>query len=198
MALKTIRLYGRLGAIFGRVHRLHVETGAEAIRALCVTIDGFESYMMDSKRDGIRFACFKGKRNIDLNGLQTGIGDEDFRVAPILHGAKNGGLFQTILGAVMVVVGVVISVYSAGALSTFGASLAAGGVGMMAGGVIQMLSPQPPGMSQRQDSDNAPSYAFGQPVNTTAQGNPVGVLWGEREIGGAIISAAIIANEVRN
>lgn len=196
MALKTIRLYGRLGALFGRVHRLHIETCSEAIRALCVTVDGFEQYLRDSKSMGIRFACFKGKRNVGVDQLALGLGDEDFRIAPVLAGAKKGGVFQTILGAVMVVAGIVATfIPGAQAAAPY---LIAGGISTMAGGVIQLLTPQPPGLSQRQDADNKPSYAFGQPVNTTAQGNPVGILWGEREIGGAVIGAGIIANEVRN
>ena len=198
MALKTIRLYGRLGAQFGRVHRLDVQTCSEAIRALCVLIDGFEHYMRNAKKNGIRFAVFKGKENITAENLVTGLGDREFRIAPIAVGAKKGGLFQTILGAVMVVVGVAITFGTAGTMSTFGAYLAMTGASFMLGGVMQMLSPQPQGMSQREDTDNKPSYAFGQPVNTTAQGNPVGVLWGYREIGGAVLSAGIIANEVRN
>ena len=47
----------------------------------------------------------------------------------------------------------------------------------------------------RQDADNKPSYAFGGPVNSTAMGNVVGVLFGEREIGGAVISAGIVAED---
>ncbi|QHJ82046.1 MAG: hypothetical protein [Caudoviricetes sp.] len=196
MALKTIRLYGKLGALFGRVHRLHVESGSEAIRALCAILPGFQNYMRDSKAMGITFACFKGKRNIGVDTLAFGLGDEDFRIAPIPAGAKKAGVFQTILGAVMVVAGIVASfIPPIAAASPF---LIQGGVALMAGGVIQMLSPQPGGLSTSQDAANKANYAFGGPVNTTAQGNPVGVLWGEREIGGAVISAGIIANEVRN
>lgn len=196
MALKTIRLYGKLGALFGRVHRLHVESGSEAIRALCVTVDGFEQYLRNSKVMGIRYACFKGKRNIGVDQLGVGIGDNDFRIAPVMAGAKKGGVFQTILGAVMVVAGVVASMFPGGQAAA--PYLIAGGLSTMAGGVIQLLSPQAQGLSVGESADNKPSYAFGGPVNTTAQGNPVGVLWGEYEIGGAVISAGIIANEVRN
>ncbi|MCE1424815.1 tail assembly protein, partial [Enterobacter hormaechei] len=46
-----------------------------------------------------------------------------------------------------------------------------------------------------QEPDNKPSYAFGGPVNTTASGNPVPLLYGQREIGGAIISAGIYAED---
>jgi len=194
--LITIRLYGALGARFGRVHRLAVQTSAEAVKALCVNFDGFESYLMNAKKNGMVFAVFRGKRNIGVEDYQNLGGNNDIRIAPVMEGAKKAGIFQTILGAVMVVAGIAIATLSEGTLATFGAGLAAGGVGMMAGGIYQMLSPQPKGLQSREDPDNKPSYAFGGAVNTIAMGNPVPVLYGEREIGGAIISAGIVAEDI--
>ncbi|EPE6984642.1 tail assembly protein [Citrobacter freundii] len=194
--LTTIRLYGTLGARFGRVHKLAVQTSAEAVKALCINLDGLESYLMNAKKNGMTFAVFRGKRNIGVQDYRELGGGSDIRIAPIMEGAKKAGLFQTILGAVMVVAGIAISYFSSGTLATFGASLAAGGVGMMAGGVFQMLSPQPKGLQGRDDPDNKPSYAFGGSVNTLAMGNPVALLYGEREIGGAIISAGIISEDI--
>ncbi|EMM1154162.1 tail assembly protein [Citrobacter freundii] len=194
--LTTIRLYGTLGARFGRVHQLAVQTSAEAVKALCINFDGLEQYLYDAKKNGMTFAVFRGKRNIGVQDYRELGGGSDIRIAPIMEGAKKAGLFQTILGAVMVVAGIAISYFSSGTLATFGASLAAGGVGMMAGGVFQMLSPQPKGLQGRDDPDNKPSYAFGGSVNTLAMGNPVALLYGEREIGGAIISAGIISEDI--
>lgn len=195
--LSTIRLYGEMGARFGRVHHLAVDSCAEAISALSAILPGFDQYMRDSQSRGLTFAPFIGKRNIGFNEISQPIPDgEEFRIAPIIIGNKKGGLFQTILGAAMIVAGVVASFIPGGqAVSPY---LVAAGISTAAGGVMQMLSPQSTGMKIREDDANAPSYAFGQPVNTTAQGNIVGVLYGEREIGGAIISAGIIANEVRS
>lgn len=195
--LSTIRLYGEMGARFGRVHHLAVDSCAEAISALSAILPGFDQYMRDSQSRGLTFAPFIGKRNIGFNEMSQPIPDgEEFRIAPIIIGNKKGGLFQTILGAAMIVAGVVASFIPGGqAVSPY---LVAAGISTAAGGVMQILSPQSTGMKIREDDANAPSYAFGQPVNTTAQGNIVGVLYGEREIGGAIISAGIIANEVRS
>lgn len=195
--LSTIRLYGEMGARFGRVHHLAVDSCAEAISALSAILPGFDQYMRDSQSRGLTFAPFIGKRNIGFNEMSQPIpAGEEFRIAPIIIGNKKGGLFQTILGAAMIVAGVVASFIPGWqAVSPY---LVAAGISTAAGGVMQMLSPQATGMKIREDDANAPSYAFGQPVNTTAQGNIVGVLYGEREIGGAIISAGIIANEVRS
>ncbi|WP_426708424.1 tail assembly protein [Enterobacter cloacae complex sp. 280C5] len=196
--LTTIRLYGALGARFGRVHKLAVQTSAEAVKALCINFDGLEDYLMNAKKNGMIFAVFRGKRNIGVQDFQELAGDSDIRIAPVMEGAKKAGMFQTILGAVMVVAGVITGVATGwtGVGLTFGAGLIMSGASMMAGGIYQMLSPQPKGLQGREDPDNKPSYAFGGSVNTLAMGNPVALLYGVREIGGAIISAGIVAEDI--
>lgn len=194
--LTTIRLYGALGARFGRVHKLAVQTSAEAVKALCINLDGLESYLMNAKKNGMTFAVFRGKRNIGVDDFKDLSGDSDIRIAPVMEGAKKAGLFQTILGAVLVVAGIVVTGMSFGSAGVVGAGMISAGIGMMAGGVFQMLSPQPKGLQGRDDPDNKPSYAFGGSVNTLAMGNPVALLYGEREIGGAIISAGIVAEDI--
>lgn len=196
--LTTIRLYGALGARFGRVHKLAVQTSAEAVKALCINFDGLEDYLMNAKKNGMTFAVFRGKRNIGVQDFQQLAGNSDIRIAPVMEGAKKAGMFQTILGAVMVVAGIIVGVATGwtGVGLTFGAGLIMSGASMMAGGIYQMLSPQPKGLQGRDDPENKPSYAFGGSVNTLAMGNPVAPFWGEREIGGAIISAGIVAEDI--
>ena len=194
--LTTIRLYGVLGARFGRVHRLAVQTSAEAVKALCINLDGLESYLLNAKKNGMTFAVFRGRRNIGADDFKNLAGSTDIRIAPVMEGAKKAGLFQTILGAVMVVAGIVVTGMTFGSAGVIGAGMVSAGIGMMAGGIYQMLSPQPKGLQGRDDPDNKPSYAFGGSVNTLAMGNPVALLYGEREIGGAIISAGIISEDI--
>ncbi|EKY1998623.1 tail assembly protein [Cronobacter sakazakii] len=194
--LKTVRLYGALGARFGRVHRLVIASPAEACRALSVILPGFEQYMQTAHLRGLRFAVFRGKKNIGQDELKHNSGEEDIRIAPVIAGSKRGGVLQTIIGAVLVVGALALGPVGIGTIAGSTAmSIGLMGVSMMIGGVVQMLSPQPGGLASRQDPDNAPSYAFGGPVNTTAMGNPVGLLYGEREIGGAIVSAGIYTND---
>lgn len=191
--LTTIRLYGVLGARFGRVHKLAVQTSAEAVKALCINLDGLETYLMNAKKNGMTFAVFRGKRNVGVEDFKDLAGDSDIRIAPVMEGAKKAGMFQTILGAVLVVAGIALSFTPFSAASPY---LIMTGTSMMAGGIYQMLSPQPKGLQSRDDPDNKPSYAFGGSVNTLAMGNPVAILYGEREIGGAIISAGIVAEDI--
>lgn len=188
---RMVRLYGVLGAKFGRYHRLVVSTPQEAIKALSVTIPGFERFLQTAKDRGLTFAIFNGKRNIGRDELEF-FGTDDIRIAPIIIGSKSGGVFQTILGAVLVVAGFVASFTPFAAASPY---LYMSGASMMLGGVVQMLSPMQGGLAMRESPDNKPSYAFGGPVNTIAQGNPVPIGYGKRRIGGAVISAGIYAED---
>lgn len=186
--MTQIELGGILGKTFGKMHYRLISKTSEATRSLAATLDGFEKFMISSQRRGLTYAVFKGKKNIGMDDLGFPVSGEVIRIVPVVIGSKKAGLLQTILGAVLVVVGVVTSAYG-------GAPLIGAGIGMMAGGIVQMLSPQPTGLASKQDADNRASYAFGGVTNTAAQGYPVPLLYGKRRIGGAIISAGIYVED---
>ena len=170
---------------------------AEAVRALRALLPGFEKALADSGERGVRFACFAGKRNLAEDELGLPVGDDAIRIAPVLAGAKGGGLFQTILGAVLLAAA---TFYSGGMAAAFKAgtwvsAVAAMGASMMLNGVAQMLSPQQRMLSVGDGPDNGASYNFNGPVNTTAQGNPVPLLYGEMFVGSATISAGIYSED---
>ncbi|PIM50395.1 phage tail protein, partial [Roseateles chitinivorans] len=146
-------------------------------------LPGFERYMLEAHKRGLTFSIFVGKRNVGQDELELTKGTEDIHLVPVVIGSKRAGLFQTVLDVALVAVAMYVS---AGAgTGALGAFTAGGGTGMAAmagasmalGGILQMLSPQMGGLRMRQGPENKPSYAFGGPVNTTAQGNPVGVLY---------------------
>jgi predicted phage tail protein len=188
--LRTIRLYGVLGSKFGRVHRMAVNSAAEAIHALGIMLPGFDAFLTQSKDNGLAYAVFYGKTNISKDELLNACKSE-IRIAPIVMGSKNGGVFNIILGAVLVIVGMWITGLSFGAAAPIGGALMSMGWGMIVGGLVQLLTPVPRGQSAQDKPDNQPSYAFNGPINTQAQGNPVPVLYGELIVGSAVISAAI-------
>ncbi|CAB3849634.1 hypothetical protein LMG26846_01922 [Achromobacter insuavis] len=195
--IRTVRLYGRLGAEFGRVHRLAVNSTGEAVRALCVLIPGFETAIAASAGNGVSYACFVGRRNIAQDELAHPVGDSDIRIAPMPAGAKRGGLFQTVLGGVLIAAA---AIYTGGVGAAFAAKGVAGatamiGASMMFGGVVQMLSPQQRALSTADRPENGASYNFNGPVNTSAQGNPVPVLYGQMIIGSATISAGVYSED---
>lgn len=190
-----IELGGILGKTFGKTHNRIVASTSEAVRALCCTINGFEQYLNTSKQRGLTFAVFKGKQNLGKEDLDYPLSGEIIRIVPVIIGSKKAGVLQTILGAVLVVVGVVVTGLSFGWAAPVGGALVSAGIGLMAGGVIQMLSPQAKGLASKQSADNQASYAFGGVTNTAAQGYPVPLLYGRRRIGGAIISAGIYVED---
>lgn len=186
---RTVKLYGVLRKHFGREYLLDVQSPRDAVQALCIMLPGFEKFLATGEERGLVFTVFSGRRNLapeelDLQGSDA----EEIRIAPIIQGSKQGGLFQVVLGAVLVVAGV----FTGGLSSGVGIALMAGGAALALGGVVQMLSPTAKtGSLDRNEDGNNPSYGFGSAVTTIAQGNPYPVLYGEREIGGAIESGGV-------
>lgn len=156
---------------------------------------GFSQYMAESNRKGLTFAVFRGKQNISESELGDPTGKDVIRIVPVITGSKRAGVLQTIAGAVLIVAGAFISGASGGAASPFGAALISAGIGLAAGGVVQMLSPQTKALASQDGPNNKASYSFNGPVNTSAQGNPVPVLYGEMIVGSAVISAGIYAED---
>lgn len=194
--MTRIELGSVLGKTFGKVHHRLIRTNSEAVYSLSKTIDGFEKYLNTSRMRGLTYAVFKGKKNIGVDDLGFPVTGDVIRIVPVVIGSKKAGLLQTILGAVLVVVGVLGStIGQAWGGGVWGPAAWKIGAAMMLGGVVQMLSPQPSGLASKQDAANQASYAFGGVTNTAAQGYPVPLLYGKRRIGGAIISAGIYVED---
>lgn len=187
--LREVVLYGHLGKRFGRVHRFDVASPAEAIAALKANFKDFEAHVLAHNLPGYRVLV--GKRGLTKDQLRLPTGDADaYKFVPVVAGAKRAGIGQIILGALLIVVGY----FSFGATTKIGAGLIAGGVGSILGGVITLLTPKPPGPKERPEND--PSYFFDGAVNTTAQGQPVPVLFGRLVVGSAVIGTGINAEEI--
>ena len=184
--LKTIKLYGILAKKFGKEFHLAVDNTREAMRALCVQVQGFEHFMLHAHEQGLEFAVFQDEQNISETELDMNTSAKVIKVVPRVMGA--GGAVQTIIGAVLVVVGVLVTVGTLGGGAALGAGLIGAGVGMMVGGIAMMLMPKIESQDQNQDGNKA-NKGFGGAVTTVAQGNPVPVLYGQREVGGFIASA---------
>jgi predicted phage tail protein len=183
--VRTIRLYGKLGALFGRVHKLAVNSPAEAVRALGVLYPGFNAFLSESKSKGLAFAVFIGKSNLDVKQLHNPPGKEDIRIAPVAVGRKSGGIFMAIVGVVLIVVGAMTS----------NPALMMAGAGMLFGGVMMMNTQQQKGLGTDDKAANRPSYNFNGAVNTEAQGHCVPLAYGENMVGSAVISAGIYTED---
>ncbi|HCA5021903.1 TPA: tail assembly protein [Acinetobacter baumannii] len=205
--LKTIKLYGVLAEKFGKQFQLDVVNTREAMRALSVQVPGFESFMLRAHESGLKFAVFLNNKNAKYKKNQISIYDADSKqqitgdnisedqldmstqadtihIVPRVVGA-GGGVVQTILGVALIVAGF----WTGGATTNMGIALIGAGAGMAIGGISSMLMPAVSTTQDQNQDGNRANKGFGSAVTTVAQGNPVPVLYGQREIGGFIISA---------
>ncbi|MBF8746909.1 tail assembly protein [Pseudomonas monteilii] len=204
--IRTIRLYGELGRLFGRAHHLAVHSSAEAVRALGVLFPGFNEYLASSKDKGLAFAVFYGKRNIGRDELADPPGAADIRIAPIVQGSKSGGGLQIVLGIALIAAATIATGGVAGlaSASAWGGAFTAGGLAgatamvglsLAIGGIAQMITGTQAQIDSSESADNRPSYNFSGIKNTITQGNPVPLCYGEMTSGSAQLSLGIYAED---
>lgn len=169
--MRTVRLLGRLGRIYGPEYRLDVATPKEAVQALAVQLPGFA-------RDVARFGfyAFDERKNVDEDTRLNG----DLYIVPHVRLAKNNGALKLLAGIALFAVGFA---YGADALifegvkGITGQTLMTMGAGMALNGVGQMLSPSPPAI-ETEPIERRQSYLFSGGANPTEEGNAVPLAYG--------------------
>ena len=197
--MKTIMLYGPIGARFGRVHRYSVSSPAEAIKALSATLEGFKKAFIDGGHYRILVG---GKESVNIDESAYPTSDrETIRVIPVVAGAE--GLAKVVLGGALIIAsgGLAAKLGGAFGFSTattaiLASSISSIGVSLAIGGVSQMLFSPQLNNSSAERPENKPSFIFNGAVNTTRQGNPVPVCYGRMIVGSQIISAGLTVAEV--
>lgn len=185
--LREVRLYGQLRARFGRSHWLAVDSPAEAIRALCVLFKGFRQALLAHTGPGYRVWVGEGHQ-VDARDAEslaiTATPRQVIRIAPVIHGAKRGGVLQIIVAVVLIVVGA----------WTGNAGLIQAGVSLLVAGAVALLSPQR--QKDGSEAQNETSYTFNGPVNVTSAGAPVPLLIGRVLTGSVVASAGISTDDI--
>lgn len=195
--LRTIKLTGILGRKFGRIHRLAVDSPAEAVRALCAIKAGFREFLERSHLDGFGYKVLIDKMAIDAENAQSDLHmhsnpASSFTFAPRLTGAKSV-LGQIILGIALIAVSFIPGV---AAIAWLAKGLVGFGMSLTLGGVTQMLAPKIKSGDPKESDKNKPSYIFNGAVNTVAQGQPVPILYGRMMVGSAVVSAGITSKDI--
>lgn len=219
--LRNVWLFGQLGKKYGRHHQLDVRTTGEAMRALEVNYPGFLHDVQQLGEKGYVYRVTSGKPGAksqagELKDLIAPVSG-DIRITPVLGGAKNGGLGQFVLGAVIAVAafytggGAAAMAAATAKGATMGAALMAGvgavsgvagvafniGVSLAIGGVAQMLTPtQGMGSSITAEENKSNVFNSSGAMNLMAQGNPVPIGYGEVFAGSCVISAGISTEAV--
>ena len=184
--LREIRVYGQLAEFLGqRVFHAVVSSAAEAIRFLCANFPQLEAHMAER-----HYRVSTGRHQIGLDELHNPSGQAIIRIAPVVGGA--GGAFGRIaIGAALIAA----SFFTAGvAIAGNGVSSVLFGVGasLALGGIAQLLTPTPRlATGENSDADPRKSYSFSGVQNTSRQGVPIPVIYGEVLTGSIVISAGI-------
>lgn len=205
--LRKIRVYGRLAKFLGqRVFEADVASAAEAVRFLVVNFPQLEKHMADQ-----HYRVSIGKYDLTLDELHDPAGQQEIKLVPVLVGA--GGAGRILAGIGLIALSFLLPGAGAfGTFSVFGQAATAGGIltgigtaaslvgaSLILGGVSQLLTPTPkinqPGTPQ-DNNDPRKSYSFSGIQNTSRQGTPVPIVYGETLVGSVTISAGIDTVEV--
>lgn len=219
----TIHLHGSL-AEFGESFTLAVSTPREAIRALVLQIPGLGKAIQEGMfrlvrgKDpdtGVHYEVplDEEKKQYDVSMLYFSLGPsgEDFHIVPVVVGAGGNGVGKAVVGALMMVVAVVASVFTfgtagvamGGVMAAYAAGGAAGvamsltftiGAAVMLSGIGQMLQPSiKPNYGNNESADQRASFFLGGQVNQNSQGGPVVLAYGRCRIGTTVIGAGLSA-----
>jgi predicted phage tail protein len=194
--LRKIKLYGKLAKFIGhRVLEADVASAAEAVRFLLANWPELEAHMHDQ-----HYRVSIGTYDIDLEELHHPAGAAPISFVPVVAGA--GATARIILGAALIVGafftgGATIGLLGLAAPIAVSTVLLGIGASLVLGGVAQLLTPVPKipqGVSNSgKDTDDDPrkSYSFSGIQNTSRQGVPVPIVYGETIVGSVTISAGI-------
>jgi predicted phage tail protein len=196
--LRSIRIYGRLAKFLKRrKFEAAVTNTAEAVRFLLTNFPHLEEHMADQQ-----YKVLVGGREIAEEELHHPSGvSEEIRIVPVLAGAGATG--RIIAGVALAAAAFLFAPAGAlaGGLLTLGAQavpiIAGIGISLALGGVAEMLTPTPT-VTSGSDSDDDPrkSYSFSGIQNTSRQGVPVPIVYGETIVGSVVISAGIDIDQV--
>jgi predicted phage tail protein len=194
--LRKIKLYGKLAKFIGhRVLEADVATAAEAVRFLLANWPELEAHMSDQ-----HYRVSIGTYDIDLEELHHPAGAAPISFVPVVAGA--GAVGRILAGVALIALAFIPGIGTATAaaiaagakagLTVVGTALFGLGASLALGGVAQLLTPTPkvPQGADKQD-DPRKSYSFSGIQNTSRQGVPVPIVYGETLVGSVVISAGI-------
>lgn len=187
--LRTIRIYGRLAKFLKRrKFTAEVASAAEAVRFLLANFPHLEPELA------------QGYYRVQVGGLDLGeedlhhpVGSQEIRIVPVVAGA--GATARIILGVALIALSFFFPAAAgataalkigASTFSAFGAAVFGIGASLLLGGVAQLLTPVP---KVGDDNDPRKSFSFSGIQNTSRQGVPVPVIYGETIAGSIVISA---------
>jgi predicted phage tail protein len=190
--LRKIKLYGKLAKFVGhRILEADVATAAEAVRFLVTNWPELERHMADQ-----HYRVSVGSYDLLAEELHDPAGQQEIKIVPVMAGA--GAVGRIIAGVALIAFSLLLPGVGAaigGALMT---KIGLLGGALVLTGVAQLLTPTPK-IPTGPDTQNDPrkSYSFSGIQNTSRQGVPVPIVYGETSVGSVVISAGIDTVQVQ-
>ena len=175
--LRTIRVYGTLANLLGRrTFRAAVTTVYDAVRFLIANFPQVEGHLKD------RFFRVKiSNWTLEKDDLSAPVGQTDeIHIIPAICGAGGGnGILGIVAGIALIGIGLIFG----------GTVLINLGIGLLLQGIAQLITPTP--VVPDEDNDPAKSYNFSGVQQTSKEGYPVPIVYGDIITGSVVISTGV-------
>ena len=188
--MRTVRLYGPLAERVGQdSFTAVIDTVVESIRFLVANFPDLEAFLI-----GYDYQVFAGAHSLGEDEIHFPVGSkEEIHIVPVISGSGAAG--RIIAGVALVAASFAIP-----GVSLLGVGLApvAFGVGasLALGGVAQLLSPKVQTPKKEKDPREVRGYSISGVQNTSREGTPVNLPYGEIIIGPIIISAGVTTSDI--
>jgi predicted phage tail protein len=159
------------------------------MRFLLVNFPQLERHMIDQ-----HYRVSVGGYDLATDELHDPAGQQQIKIVPVLAGA--GAVGRIIAGVALIALSFAVGagVFGLALAKNLGAIALAQGIGvsLVLGGVAQLLTPVPQiPTGANTDQDPRKSYSFSGIQQTSRQGVPVPIVYGETLVGSVVISAGI-------
>jgi predicted phage tail protein len=188
--MRKIQVYGRLAKFLNRrVFHADVASAAEAVRFLLANFPKLEPELAQG-----HYRISVGNYDLAEAELHDPAGQQQIKIIPVVSGA--GAVGRIVAGVALVALSFIPG-FAAWAGPTAYALITGVGASLVLGGVAQLLTPVPTisptagGSFKDTDKDPRKSYSFSGVQQTSRQGVPVPIVYGETLVGSVVISAGV-------
>ena len=189
--LRKIRVYGKLAKFLKRrVFEADVASAAEAVRFLLANFPQLEPHMSDQY-----YRVSVGDYSLTVDELHDPAGMQEIKIMPVIGGAGGDGfaIGQIIVGVALIAASFIPGVGAVGAAILFNV-----GAALALGGVATLLTPTPQTPTGPDtEKDPRKSFSFSGIQQTSRQGVPVPIVYGETIVGSVVISVGVDTEKVR-
>lgn len=178
---RTVRFYGPLAKVLNRrsFKAVGLNSASETMRCLLSNFPQLESHMR-----GRHYRVLMNGRAISEDELNNPVGDNhEIHIIPAICGAGGNGALTGILTGAALIAGAFLFPFAASFLTPLG-------IGLILQGISTLISPTPEDPLESTDP-SARSYNFSGIQQTSREGVPVPVVYGEIMTGSVVLSVKV-------